>query len=103
MTRTLNTESCVIPVSGMTCAACSGRVQRALERSPGVSEASVNLMTGVATVHFDPAATSADRLVETIRGTGYGAELPGAGMAGEALLDARDEERAAEVRDLRRK
>ena len=32
-TRTTPTESCTIPVTGMTCAACSGRVQRTLERT----------------------------------------------------------------------
>ncbi|HYC32964.1 MAG TPA: heavy metal translocating P-type ATPase, partial [Gemmatimonadales bacterium] len=104
MTRALDApESCTITVSGMTCAACSGRVQRALEKTAGVSDASVNLMTGTATVRFDPAATSPDRLIETIRGTGYGAELPSAGADGETLLDARDEEREAEARELRRK
>ena len=75
-TLTSATESCTIPVTGMTCAACSGRVQRTLERTEGVSSANVNLMTGAATVAFDPAVTSAERLVETIRSTGYGAELP---------------------------
>ena len=67
-------ESCTIPVTGMTCAACSGRVQRALEKSPGVASASVNLMTGAATVSFDPDATSPERLVDTIRATGYGSD-----------------------------
>ena len=43
-------EVCTIPVSGMTCAACSGRVQRQLERSAGVTRANVNIMTGEATV-----------------------------------------------------
>ena len=43
-----------IPVSGMTCAACQARVQRALEKTPGVSDASVNLMTNSASVAFDP-------------------------------------------------
>ena len=96
-----------IPVSGMTCAACSGRVQRALERTPGVESANVNLMTSEATVAFDPAATDAAALVETIRSTGYGAELPvpegedGGGV--EAALDRQDRERAEEVRVLRRK
>jgi P-type Cu+ transporter len=68
-------ESCAIPVSGMTCAACSARVQRSLERTPGVSSANVNLMTGTATVDYDPGAVSPDRLVDAIRQTGYGAEL----------------------------
>ena len=91
-----------LPVSGMTCAACSGRVQRALERSPGVSSANVNLMTGAATVEFDPETTSPERLVETIRGTGYGADLPAAGAA-EDLLGAQDRARMEEERELRRK
>jgi Cu+-exporting ATPase len=87
----------------MTCAACSSRVQRSLERSPGVASANVNLMTGAATVDYDPAVTSPERLVESIRATGYGAELPPAVESGEALLDAQDEARAHEVRDLARK
>ncbi len=50
----------------MTCAACSSRVQRTLERAEGVSAANVNLMTGGATVEYDPGVTSPERLVETI-------------------------------------
>jgi Cu+-exporting ATPase len=87
----------------MTCAACSGRVQRTLERSEGVASANVNLMTGAATVTYDPVLTSPDRLVETIRSTGYGAELPSREESSEALLDAQDAARAEELRDLRRK
>jgi P-type Cu+ transporter len=95
------TLSCTIPVSGMTCAACSGRVQRSLEQSPGVQSANVNLMTGAATVEFDPEATSPERLVETIRGTGYGAELPTAEVTADELLATQDRVRAEEVHDLR--
>jgi Cu+-exporting ATPase len=95
------TRSCTVPVSGMTCAACSGRVQRSLEQSPGVQSANVNLMTGAATVEFDPEATSPARLVETIRGTGYGAELPTAEVTADELLATQDRVRAEEVHDLR--
>ena len=66
----------VIPVTGMTCAACQARVQRTLARTPGVADATVNLMLNNATVSFDPAAVSAEQLVEAIRDSGYGAELP---------------------------
>ena len=96
-------ESCTIPVSGMTCAACSSRVQRTLERSQGVRSANVNLMTGGATVAYDPSVTSPELLVETIRGTGYGAELPGAEESSESLLDAQDAAREAELREIRGK
>src|SRR5690625_1780206 len=58
-------------VQGMTCANCSGRVERALNEAEGVSEASVNLATERATVSFDPAGTSADELLETVRRAGY--------------------------------
>src|SRR4026209_633549 len=91
------TESCTIPVSGMTCAACSGRVQRTLERTEGVASANVNLMTAAATVAYDPAATSPARLVEAIHASGYRAELPGPEECGESLLDAQDAARAGEV------
>ena len=65
-----------IPVTGMTCAACQARVQRTLQKQEGVADATVNLMLHDATVAFDPAATSPQRLVDAIRATGYGAELP---------------------------
>ena len=68
-------ETISIPVTGMTCAACSSRVQRALAARPGVSEAAVNLLTGSATITYDPARAHAEDLVEAVRATGYGAEL----------------------------
>jgi Cu+-exporting ATPase len=100
-TLTPASESCTIPVTGMTCAACSARVQRALEQVTGVASASVNLMTDAATVAYDPGVTSPERLVETIRATGYGAELPLPEESSEDLLDAQDQARAAEMRSLR--
>jgi P-type Cu+ transporter len=103
-TAALNTpDQCTISVTGMTCAACSGRIQRSLERTPGVTSANVNLMTGSATVSYDGAAISPGGLVEVIRSTGYGAELPPADGSSEDLLGAQDEARAGEIRDLRRK
>lgn len=49
------TETVHINVGGMTCAACQSHVQHALEETPGVRKAAVNLMTADATVVFDPA------------------------------------------------
>jgi P-type Cu+ transporter len=96
-------NTATIPVSGMTCAACSARVQRTLQKTPGVAAANVNLMTGSATVDFDPGATTPDHLVEAIRATGYGAELPGEDESADALLETQDELRAGEISELRRK
>jgi Cu+-exporting ATPase len=62
-------------VEGMTCASCVRRVERALERVPGVAEAQVNLATERATVTFDPAQVTADTLVEQIDRAGYRATV----------------------------
>jgi Cu+-exporting ATPase len=92
-----------IPVSGMTCAACSARVQRTLSRTPGVSEANVNLMLRNAVVQFDPAATSPEQLVEKIRETGYGAELASPDRTAFEEQEAQDRAQEEEFRELRLK
>lgn len=93
----------IIPVTGMTCAACQARVQRTLAKTPGVADASVNLMMGKATVDFDPAETSPATLVERIRETGYGAELPKAAADPFADQAEHDEATHDEYRELKRK
>src|SRR5687768_3310567 len=92
-----------IPVSGMTCAACQARVQRTLQKQPGVADASVNLMMKSATVTYDPATVSADGLVEAIRRTGYGAQLADPGQTAFEEQEARDRAQEEEYRDFRRK
>ena len=90
----------VIPVTGMTCAACQARVQRTLTRTPGVAGATVNLMLNNATVEYDPSTTSPEQLVAAIRDTGYGAELPSTAKG--AFEEQQEAERAHadEVRTL---
>ena len=96
-------ETVRIPVSGMTCAACQARVQRALQKEGGVADASVNLMMHAATVTYDPAATSPARLVEAIRATGYGAELAAPDQTAFEEQEARDRAQEEEFRVLRAK
>lgn len=62
-----------LPVAGMTCAACAVRIERALNRQPGV-KAQVNLAAEKARIEYDPAATSPAELIALIRKTGY--EVP---------------------------
>src|SRR3990170_6686140 len=47
-------ETIVLPVAGMTCASCVMKVEKALERLPGVVGARVNLAVGSAGVDYDP-------------------------------------------------
>ena len=75
------TESLIFDITGMTCASCSARVEKALSKLPGVLEASVNLATEQATVAFDPEVSALDSLYQAIENAGYhprpeAAELP---------------------------
>ncbi|MFZ5824112.1 MAG: heavy metal translocating P-type ATPase [Bacillota bacterium] len=59
-------------VTGMTCAACSTRIQKRLTKATGVQEANVNLTTEKATVYFDPAVTQPEALMSLVSDLGYG-------------------------------
>ena len=61
-------------VTGMSCAACSARVEKAVSQLAGVTECSVNLLTNSMTVAGD---VSAETVVEAVRQAGYGASVRG--------------------------
>ena len=63
----------LLPIKGMTCATCAGRVERALRALPGV-EAAVNLATERAEVQFDPGRIQPDALARAVERAGY--EVP---------------------------
>jgi Cu+-exporting ATPase len=60
----------LLPIEGMTCPTCAGRIEKALNRLPGV-EASVDLAGENAEVRYDPIAFGPDRLAETVEYAGY--------------------------------
>jgi P-type Cu+ transporter len=86
-------ERLTLPVRGMHCAACVGKVEGALSRVPGVETASVNLATERATVDFDPVRTGVPALQAAVAAAGY--ELAPAPRDSEA----EDRERAARARE----
>jgi len=69
------TESVTFDITGMTCASCSARVEKALAKVPGVLDASVNLATEQATVKVAQ-GISAATLIAAVERAGYGAQLP---------------------------
>ncbi len=85
----------------MTCAACQSRVQRTLQKQPGVNDATVNLMMHDATITFNPRTTSPGTLVEVIRDTGYGASLASGDETAFDEQATRDRASAEEYRELR--
>ena len=74
MTETVQPSEVVLTVGGMTCASCAARVEKKLNRMPGV-EASVNYATEKAHVVL-PAGVSAQDAIATVEATGYTASLP---------------------------
>jgi P-type Cu+ transporter len=65
-------RSVQLQISGMTCTACSGRIEKALNALPGVT-ATVNLATEVAHARFTPGAASVEDLIAAVTRTGFGA------------------------------
>ena len=90
----------VLPVAGMTCASCVNRIERFLNRADGVADASVNLATERATVHFDPAVIDRTGIVATIEAAGYEVAASSAAETGADESDAIELERERERRQL---
>ncbi len=59
-----------LPISGMTCASCSTRLEKQLNKLPGV-EAAVNLAAETATIRFRTAETTSAQILDAIRKTGF--------------------------------
>jgi len=75
-------ETVELSIGGMTCAACSGRIERQLNKLAGV-EAVVNLPAERAHIRFDPAQADVDKLIATIVKTGFTATPSSADTRGE--------------------
>ena len=73
------TETADLAITGMTCASCAGRVERALLKVAGVEAAAVNLGTERARVTMLAGTSTAD-LVAAVQAAGYGAALPDAAL-----------------------
>ncbi|MDC6170424.1 heavy metal translocating P-type ATPase [Paucibacter sp. XJ19-41] len=78
----LRTQDLTLAISGMTCASCVGRVEKALRKQPGVLSAEVNLATETASVRL-LAGQSTEALLQAVAKAGYSAAL-NADAAGEA-------------------
>jgi copper chaperone CopZ len=59
-----------LPITGMTCGSCAARIERTLNRLPGV-EATVNYATERARVAYDPDTVTPDDLVAAVEDVGY--------------------------------
>ena len=70
-------ERLVLPIEGMTCASCVGRVEQAIRKVPGVADVSVNLATEKAEVTFGPGRSDAAAVADAVFKAGY---MPGSAV-----------------------
>ncbi|TMK58993.1 MAG: cadmium-translocating P-type ATPase [Actinobacteria bacterium] len=88
-------ERLELPIEGMTCSSCAGRVEKSLNRLEGV-EASVNFATERASVSFDPERVEPEALVGAVESVGYSASLPAEAEEGGAA--EREQDPTADLR-----
>ncbi|UOQ83956.1 heavy metal translocating P-type ATPase [Gracilibacillus salinarum] len=68
-------EQTDLDVFGMTCAACSTRIEKVLNKQDGVKSANVNLTTETASVEYNPGLVDTKGIIEKIKKLGYDAQL----------------------------
>lgn len=71
-------------VTGMTCAACSARVEKAVGRLPGVDKIAVNLLKNSMVVEYDETVLDTQKIIGAVTEAGYGASLKEAVQQGKA-------------------
>lgn len=71
-------QQVLLEVTGMTCSACSARIEKKVGKLAGIAQVHVNLLKNTMTVSFDPQILPLSTIVETIQDMGYGASLPAA-------------------------
>ena len=91
-------------VTGMSCSACSSRVEKAVSKLEGIEKASVNLLTNSMQVDYDETVLTSQKIIDAVVGAGYGAALAG-GPAGAQAASPQGTANAAEqeVRQMKRR
>ena len=85
-------------LEGMTCAACANKIEKGLNKLPGVTNASVNFAMETAQVEFSPGEVSIEDMKDKVRKLGYTAIMKADGSSGGA-----SDHRAKELSNQKRK
>ncbi|PDW04377.1 heavy metal translocating P-type ATPase [Candidatus Viridilinea mediisalina] len=92
-------QELTLPITGMTCASCSARVEKVLRKQPGVLSAQVNLASEQATVVYEPTSVGYAELKAAVEAAGYGVIE----ATGHDPAEAEDVEAAARAHELAHK
>ena len=87
-------------VTGMTCSACSARIEKNINKTGGVLEANVNLLTNSMTVKYDERVLSDKDIIKIVEDTGYGASSVMEKKA-EVKREAKDDK--SEIKEMKRR
>lgn len=86
-----------LKITGMSCAACSAKIERKLGKTEGINKAAVNLSTERANILYNSSVISDSDMINIIRGLGYNAE-----RMEETSQDKEKQQREKEVSELKR-
>lgn len=92
-------------VTGMSCSACSSRVEKAVSKLEGIEKASVNLLTNSMQVDYDETILTGQAIIDAVVDAGYGASLAGgqAGTKGASPQASPANTAEQEVRQMKRR
>ena len=94
--KNTNNGKANLRIIGMTCAACSARIEKKLNKIDGIGKASVNLATEKAFIEFDPSMVKVSEIIKAVQSIGYDAE-----KVEDEVKDREKELREKEIRTLR--
>ena len=87
-------------VTGMTCSACSARIEKNIKKTEGILESNVNLLTNSMTVKYDESVLSDNDIIKVVEDTGYGASSVMKKTA-EVKSDAKDDR--SEIKEMKKR
>ena len=90
-------ERAELEISGIVCVACITAIENALKEVPGVIDESINPVSAQAVIDYDPSVVTFEKIIQTIRSTGYDViEVPPVGAEAELV----DREKAFREREI---
>ena len=69
----------VFDITGMTCSACSARIEKGVSGMEGAQEVNVNLLKNSMTVTYDENRTNSQQIIDKVVDIGYGASVHASG------------------------
>ena len=88
-------------ITGMTCSACSSRVERTVAKLVGEDHVSVNLLTNSMQVEYDENVLSSGQIIEAVEGAGYGASLKADGKPKPETASTQEQAIDTEIRSMK--